>query len=222
MAIASGTHRWPWLVLLGMVACFGAVVLGFLACGSHGLHVTQGSIDVAVTEPGGASGDEPTAAVRVEAGTTAADTSSSPCSIVSGKYGACDQVLGWGFDGKVCRQWTGCDCAPDCAQMAASAQGCAQTCRKQGRCNTEALVSRGVATFAIGGSCDNLVACVPAGLETELGLQLAGSCQSGGTCGDVQTCPVEVAGAIDQAQWNDYCTASLVSGVRLECFQRLL
>jgi hypothetical protein len=218
MAIVSGGRRWLWWALLATVACFAAATLVLLACGTHALRPNRASTDV-----GASSGSDATSLDReANAITTAIDTSSSPCSVVGGKYGACDTVLGWGFDGKVCRQRTGCDCTPDCAQLFPTAQQCAQTCRKAGKCNSEALIGHGIATFAIGGSCDSLLACVPAGLEEEVGLQLAGTCQPGGTCGDLQTCPLKVPGTIDQSLWDDYCRASLISGVRLECFQRLL
>jgi hypothetical protein len=38
----------------------------------------------------------------------------------------------------------------------------------------------------------------------------------------LETCPLKVPGTIDQASWDDYCRASLISGVRLECFARIL
>jgi hypothetical protein len=201
------------LASLAIVACFAAALPALSACGSSVLRTTKAGADAGETspQPGPDEGDA-----------SALDASSSPCSIVGGQYGACDKVLGWGFDGKVCRQWNGCDCAPDCAQIFPTAHECAQSCRREGGCNTDALVSQGIARFAIGGSCDSLEACVPAGLEGELGLALTGDCQSGGTCGDLQTCPLKLSSPIDQESWEAYCRASLIAGVRLECFARML
>jgi hypothetical protein len=213
ITIVPNAHRPLGFPPLAMVACLAAVALALPTCASPVLRTTKASTD----------GGETTPRPELDAGDAGAmDTSSSPCTIVGGQYGACDKVLGWGFDGKVCRPWSGCDCTPDCARIFPTAHECAQACREQGGCNTDALVSQGIARFAIGGSCDSLEACVPAGLEGELGLVFAGNCRSHGTCGDLETCLIEVPSPIDQASWDDYCRASLISGVRLECFSRIL
>jgi hypothetical protein len=221
MESKAGHGRWRWLAMVAAL-CFGAGGLGLLACGGHSLPTAHPSADAAgVLEDSGMATDAKVLAWE-DAGSIASDSSRSPCPTVTGNYGACEAVLGWGFDGKVCRQWSGCDCAPDCGRLFPTAQTCAQACRAQGACNSEALVSGGIAHFAVGESCDSLLACVPAGLEGQLGLDLAGNCQAGGICAAAQTCLLKLPPVIDQADWDRYCTASLISGVSIECSKRLL
>jgi hypothetical protein len=222
-------RRWSWLVLLATPS-FVAAGLALSACRGRALHAANALPDVGAvageveTEQADANPQAtgPADLPRDDTAQTGIDSSSSPCSAVTGGYGACAGVLGWGFDGKVCRPWHGCSCAPDCARLFSTARACAQACRAQGGCNPEALVSRGVATFAVGHTCESLEACVPAGIEGELGLDIVGSCQTGGICGDVQTCLLEVPDVIDEALWDRYCAASLIAGVRIECFSRIL
>jgi hypothetical protein len=228
MESKTGRRRWRGFVLLA-AACLGAVGLTLLACRGRALQGANTSADVrAAAEESGAQRPDVSASATEpppdDTRPAAVDSSSSPCSVVSGNYGACDAVLGWGFDGKVCRRWSGCDCGPDCARLYPTALACAQACRMRGGCNSDALVSQGIGRLVLGGSCYALLACVPAGLEGELGLDLPDSCPGGGPCADGQSCLLKVPadGTIDEALWDRYCTASLVSGVRLECSGSLL
>jgi hypothetical protein len=223
-----GSGRCRCLGVLPLAAAFFGVAL--IACKGRAFHGANTSQDAGAATDGegmqrldaSAQATETEDAPPEDTRPNATDASTSPCSAVTGNYGTCDVVLGWGFDGKVCRQWRGCDCASDCARLFSTAHACAQACQMEGGCNGEALVSGGIARFGVGGSCDSLLACVPAGSEGELGLALAGACRTDGTCAGAQTCPLELPGVIDQALWDRYCTASLISGVRIECVQRLL
>lgn len=201
-----------------------------VACGSRAFRASDASNDGGIDANGEGvlpldAGSQETGvwdSPRGESPPNVTDVSSSPCPAATGLYGACERVLGWGFDGKVCRQWAGCDCSPDCSRLFPTAYACAQACQVRGGCNLESPVGKGIARFAVGGSCDSLVACLPAEPVVELGLDLAGVCRVDGICAEAQTCPITVPDAIDQAQWGRYCTASLIVGVRIECFQRIL
>ncbi len=229
MDSGTGRRRWMGLVQLAIV-CFGVGGLALFNCRGQVLQVANTPTDARAAAEESDTQRPDVSAPDTEMppddkGPSVLDLSSSPCSGVGGNYGACSAVLGWGFDGKVCRQWSGCDCAPDCARLYPTALACAQACRMQGGCNSEALVSQGIGRLVLGGSCYCLLACVPAGLEGELGLDLPDSCPGGGPCGDGRSCLLKVPAddsIIDEALWDRYCTASLISGVRLECSDLLL
>ncbi len=147
-----------------------------------------------------------------------ASGSSALCPSVTGQYGGCAVVLGWGFDGSRCRQYSGCACAPDCRRLYPNVRECALACRANGYCNTDALVGTGIAADLVVGQGCGFTICVPEGLETELGLDLVGDCQVQSSCPGALTCRL-ASGTVDETLWDRLCTASIIPGVEVQCFK---
>ena len=142
------------------------------------------------------------------------------CAPITGDYGDCEVFLGWGFDGSVCRRFSGCTCEPYCASLFPTAADCAVTCAAAGRCNTGALTGAGIAaTFAEGDYCDDVLVCASGDLEPDLAtlLPLSGACQLNSLCWPLG-CPTSLEGNIEGDAWRGVCAATLVPDVQVDCF----
>ena len=220
----SGQVHWVRVFLIAAAFSTVIVALALHACNGRIASGVKGPNDLGVL-PGDAG------AALFDLGTTHADTQPAVkgdtstitfCPSVTGSYGDCQASLGWGFDGKVCRSYTGCGCGPDCDRLFPTAKECAQACAKQGYCNTRALVGSGIARFSVGGTCDSLVACVPTGLEGELGLERTGGCLANPVCDGALLCVLKNPVTIDADFMNRACVDSILDGVTISCSQGLM
>lgn len=142
------------------------------------------------------------------------------CAPVSGEYGDCEAIVGYGFDGTACKPYSGCDCGSDCAHLFPSAAACASSCAAQGECNTGALLAGGIAgSFTEEAYCDEVFACAADEQQADLEmlLPLTGSCEASDTCSTAR-CSTSLAGQMDADKWTSACSASLLSGVELTCW----
>jgi hypothetical protein len=69
-------------------------------------------------------------------------------------------VLGWGFDGENCSQFSGCDCAPNCDAFHGTLQGCMDGCA--GYCDESVFEGLALAQddWGPGTYCDDVSVCV--------------------------------------------------------------
>jgi hypothetical protein len=142
------------------------------------------------------------------------------CATVSGDYGDCEAELGWGFDGTVCQLYGGCDCGADCAHMFETAAECATACRAAQHCNEDALSPEGIASsFAEGGYCDEVSACVPLELADAVAevAELVRPCEEMAECVGGVICTLSYGGDVDAVLWDDVCAASLLPEVGVMC-----
>jgi hypothetical protein len=141
------------------------------------------------------------------------------CSTVSGDYGDCEAVLGWGFDGDRCRLFGGCDCAPDCDKLYGTALACATACRSTGYCREATFESGGLAgPLKEGKLCDDLTVCTGTASEAELGALLELSvCEPNAECPDATMCRVVHSGTVSAAEWGSLCTASVLPVDSITC-----
>jgi hypothetical protein len=155
----------------------------------------------------------------VDAG-DAGDAGASSCAVVSGVYGDCAAIVGWGFDGAVCRQYSGCGCGPDCGHLFSSAAECAASCARDGHCTAAALTGGGIAKrFAKGDFCDDVIACASSATEAAVSqlVSLSGACAKAPQC-SLLTCSTSLTGTIDGQVWQNVCAASLLPDVTITCW----
>jgi hypothetical protein len=149
----------------------------------------------------------------------AGDAGASTCAVVSGEYGDCAAIVGWGFDGTVCRQYSGCGCGPDCDHVFSSAAQCAASCAKDGHCKEDALTGGGIAAgFVKASFCDEVFACGASAIEADLNqiVPLSSACEQTPRCA-LATCPTSLTGTIEGQAWQNVCAASLLPGVTITC-----
>jgi len=205
-----GMRDLAFLVLVGWA-------LGAPACGgSTGRSGTASGTGGASGEGAGTGG-----AVVGTGGDAGSGGGTSTCATVSGDYGDCEAELGWGFDGIVCRLHSGCDCGADCDHLFLSAAECATACRAAQRCNETALSPEGIASsFAEGGYCDEVSACVPLELADAVAevAELVRPCEEMAECVGGVICTLSYGGDVDADLWDDVCVASLLPDVGVMCF----
>lgn len=141
------------------------------------------------------------------------------CVDVSGDYGPCEAIIGYGFDGTACRAFSGCDCAPHCDDFAPDPVGCALGCAAAGECNEAALHPAGINKDPVvqGSFCDELDACAsdPEALTAIFGQV---ECEPGNQfCAQGPVCHLSWQGQLDAALWPKVCAASLLPGADLRC-----
>lgn len=159
-------------------------------------------------------------------GTASTGSSSSggggdACVDVSGDYGPCEAIIGYGFDGSTCRAFSGCNCAPHCDDFAPDPVACALGCAAAGECNAAALHPAGINKEPVvqGSFCDELDACTTDPEYTAWLTQIFGAfdCEPNQFCGPLQACHVAWQGELDAALWPKVCAASLLPGADLKC-----
>lgn len=182
----------------------------------------------------GTSGSTSTSSTSGSTGTTGepltgtASTGSSSsggggdaCVDVSGDYGPCEAIIGYGFDGSTCRAFSGCNCAPHCDDFAPDPVACALGCAAAGECNAAALHPAGINKEPVvqGSFCDELDACTTDPEYTAWLTQIFGAfdCEPNQFCGPLQACHVAWQGELDAALWPKVCAASLLPGADLKC-----
>lgn len=197
--------------------------------GSSGGLDTSGSgtttTDASATTTGAIGTSSGSASGGTSSGSTGASSTGEPvggCVDVSGDYGPCDAVLGYGFDGTSCRAFSGCDCAPHCDDFAPDPVSCATSCAAAGECNDAAVHPAGINKEPpkIGSLCDEVDACTTDAARVPWLKQIfaRASCEPAGyPCDQGQTCHVLWQGTLDAAQWAQICAASLLPGADLQC-----
>jgi hypothetical protein len=156
-------------------------------------------------------------------GTSGASTdgNAGACVDVSGDYGPCEAIIGYGFDGTSCRAFSGCNCAPHCDDFAPDPVTCALGCAAAGECNEAALHPAGINKDPVmaGSFCDELDACADAERLAWL-TQIFGKIEcepAGALCAGAQNCHLLWQGQLDATQWPKVCAASLLPAADLQC-----
>jgi len=187
-----------------------------------------GTGTTSTTTPGTTTGDAGTSTGTTGAVTSATSTGDAStgepgaCVDVSGDYGACEAELGYGFDGTSCRLFSGCDCAPNCEHFAPDPVGCASACAAAGHCDESKIQGAALAMGSkveIGTGCDEVDACAAPGQQQAWLMSLVPGvlCEVGYPCEDSQTCHLQYAGTIDEADWMQMCAVSLLPGAAVYC-----
>jgi len=144
------------------------------------------------------------------------------CVNVSGDFGDCEMMLGYGFDGRVCRPFSGCGCAPYCGYFFNDLVECVSVCVQEGHCNVELFYGRALASdpFGIGDHCDEINACPSASAVPSL-LELfpESLCGEGEQfCSPSISCRLFGFGVVTESVWQELCGATLIDGVgEVEC-----
>lgn len=196
---------------------------------------TSGGITGGLTEAGtssaGTSTTGTTSTGTSEPSTSTTSTSSSgsstggaggACVDVSGDYGPCEAIIGYGFDGTSCRAFSGCNCAPHCEDFAADPVACALGCAAAGECNEAAMHPAGINKDPVveGSFCDQLDACTGDPESAAWLMQIFGklTCEPANLgCDQGQSCTLSPHGTLDQPVWSQVCAASLLPGADLQC-----
>ena len=144
------------------------------------------------------------------------------CVDVSGDYGPCEAIIGYGFDGTSCRAFSGCNCAPHCDDFGPDPLSCAQDCAAAGECNAAALHPAGINKDPVveGSFCDELDGCAGDPEAVAWLTKIFGKldCEAAAfPCGQGQNCHLFFQGTLDAAQWSQVCAASLLPGADLQC-----
>jgi len=144
------------------------------------------------------------------------------CVDVSGDYGPCEAIIGYGFNGSSCQAFSGCDCAPHCDDFAPDPVSCALGCAAAGECNPAALHPAGINKDPVvqGSFCDELDACTGDAESVAWLTQIFGKveCEPANyPCEQGQNCHLLWQGKLDAAQWSQVCAASLLPGADLQC-----
>ena len=201
---------------------------------SAGITTTDATGTATSSAGTGTSGSTSTSSTSGSTGTTGepltgtASTGSSSsggggdaCVDVSGDYGPCEAIIGYGFDGSTCRAFSGCNCAPHCDDFAPDPVACALGCAAAGECNAAALHPAGINKEPVvqGSFCDELDACTTDPEYTAWLTQIFGAfdCEPNQFCGPLQACHVAWQGELDAALWPKVCAASLLPGADLKC-----
>lgn len=173
------------------------------------------SVTATVGSGGGTSSQSMGAGGVTSAGSASDGGAGGPagvCLQVSGDYGDCKALLGWGFDGERCQSYSGCSCEPDCDRLFDTALDCARNCQGEGHCREAAFQSGGIAgPVELGALCDDLEVCTGQASEDDLAelFDVAGECESG-RCQAGNTCLLARRGTLTEAEWNALCIASLL------------
>ncbi|MBA3545681.1 MAG: hypothetical protein H0T76_04290 [Nannocystis sp.] len=194
--------------------------------------ITGGATGSTSTSGGPGTTSEPLTTGSSTTGTTTDATSSGAssssgggglaCVDVSGDYGPCDAILGYGFDGTHCRAFSGCNCAPHCDDFSPDPASCAIECAAAGECNPAALHPAGINKEPVmkGSSCDELDACVvdPESVAWLTNIFGKIECEPANyPCDQGQNCHVLWQGTLDEASWPQVCAASLLPAADLQC-----
>jgi len=131
--------------------------------------------------------------------------------------GSCEKLMGWGFDGNQCVQYTGCECEPYCGELFEEAVDCIRSCSAAGHCYTAKMKTKTSLkqdSFGPGSSCDEIFVCANTAwtdvVEDMLGeLQ----CSMDLKCFTGMTCTTEIRGEISDNVWDNLCETSLLSSV---------
>lgn len=169
----------------------------------------------------GTTGEPLTGSGTASTGSSSSGGGGDACVDVSGDYGPCEAIIGYGFDGSTCRAFSGCNCAPHCDDFAPDPVACALGCAAAGECNADALHAAGINKDPVvqGSFCDELDACTTDPEYTAWLTQIFGAfdCEANQFCGPLQTCHVAWQGELDAALWPKVCAASLLPGADLKC-----
>ena len=192
--------------------------------------ITGGSTEGTSTSTGpGTSGDpgSSSSSSSSSGSSSSGDASSTgdpadACVDVSGDYGPCDAIIGYGFDGTTCRAFSGCNCAPHCDDFWPDELSCALGCAAAGGCNPAAMHPAGINKDPVqpGSFCDELDACASDPGSAEWLTKIFGKveCEPASyPCEQGQTCHLLWQGTLDEAQWSQACAASLLPGADLQC-----
>ena len=183
---------------------------------------TSGSTSTSSTSGStGTTGEPLTGSGTASTGSSSSGGGGDACVDVSGDYGPCEAIIGYGFDGSTCRAFSGCNCAPHCDDFAPDPVACALGCAAAGECNAAALHPAGINKEPVvqGSFCDELDACTTDPEYTAWLTQIFGAfdCQPNQFCGPLQACHVAWQGELDAALWPKVCAASLLPGADLKC-----
>jgi len=183
-----------------------------------------GSASEAPTSGGPGTSGEPGTSGSSSSGEGSSGTTGGPpaaCVDVSGDYGPCEALLGYGFDGTSCRLFSGCICAPHCDDFAPDPLGCALGCAAAGACNPGAMQPAGINQDPVmqGSFCDELDACTddPEAVAWLKQIFAMVECEPAGFPCAGQNCHLLWQGALDAAQWDQACAASLLPAADLRC-----
>ena len=169
----------------------------------------------------GTTGEPLTGSGTASTGSSSSGGGGDACVDVSGDYGPCEAIIGYGFDGSTCRAFSGCNCAPHCDDFAPDPVACALGCAAAGECNAAALHPAGINKEPVvqGSFCDELDACTTDPEYTAWLTQIFGAfdCEPNQFCGPLQACHVAWQGELDAALWPKVCAASLLPGADLKC-----
>jgi len=142
---------------------------------------------------------------------------SASCIDVSGSdYGACEMVLGWGYDGNDCVHYSGCSCDPNCQGFHKDLGSCIKACATN--CDASAFLGLALKKdgWGVGDHCDDVFACTNAAAANNLeSLYPQFECGASAECpgNGMQFCRLAYAGTVDAAAYADYCEMTLVDGV---------
>ena len=195
--------------------------------------ITGGATGSTSTSSGPGTTSEPLTTGSSTTGTSSGESSSSSsasssgggglaCVDVSGDYGPCEAIIGYGFDGTSCRAFSGCNCAPHCDDFAPDAISCAIECASAGECNPSALHPAGINKDPVvkGSFCDELDACIVDAEHVAWLMKIFEKveCEAANfPCEQGQNCHLLWQGMLGEAQWPQVCAASLLPGADLQC-----
>ena len=139
------------------------------------------------------------------------------CPVVSGDYGACQAVLGWGFNGEDCQQYSGCDCGADCANLHQEIDGCTASCEGMGFCDESVFDGFGLAPdgWDVGQYCDDLSVCVASDVVPLVQALVPGAmcAPDAGLCNKDSRCVLEYGAGVSPYHISLACELSLVPGI---------
>ena len=215
--------------------CLGLVLTMGLAagCGAEVSSTTGGSTGGGGAQSastangtGAATGDGGAGAAVVGAGAggvgaggagSGGQAGSASCIDVSGgDYGACEMVLGWGYDGNDCVHYSGCSCEPNCGGFHKDLGSCIKACAT--KCDTSAFLGLALKKdgWGVGDHCDDVFACTNTAAANYLKSILPQlDCGASSDCpgNGMQFCRLAYAGTVDAAAYAGYCEMTLVEGV---------
>jgi hypothetical protein len=146
---------------------------------------------------------------------------SKVCEVVTGSYGNCEMVLGWGFDGTACRLYSGCDCSPNCGSLFATALDCARACRLEQHCNVAKFKGGGIGSAVVEGAyCDDIFVCSGQAKAEDLAalLDLPDACETSTFCAAGMTCEYAQHAYVSSDDWNRLCMVSLLPVDSVVCW----
>ncbi len=188
-----------------------------------------GTTSTGTSSTGTSSTSEPSTSTTSTSSSSSSSSSGSStggsggaCVDVSGDYGPCEAIIGYGFDGTSCRAFSGCGCAPHCEDFAADPVACALGCAAAGECNEAAMHPAGINKDPVmeGSFCDQLDACTGDPESAAWLMQIFGklTCEPANIgCDQGQSCTLSPHGTLDEPVWSQVCAASLLPGADLQC-----
>ena len=200
----------------GLIFFLAADVCSVTACYSSLSGRGDGGDDTAAEDIGG----DDDVHVEVEIDLSDDIAQDGTCIQLSGDFGDCEMPLGYGFDGWVCRPFSGCSCYPYCGHFYEDVFECVSVCVDEGHCGVLHGKALAPIFFGAGDWCDEVNACLDEGtVSSVLTLFPDADCDSGTSfCSTTVSCRLSDGDEITDAMVHEFCEVTLIDGVdEVEC-----